>query len=104
MADEVQFTDEQWETVAKAAETFAAVLDTERSKLRLVLKSNWAGACAEGEMTMLNLQSLLTGESNSFSQVISSEAEYLTNIASQCRASQVALAAADEASSEKFSR
>jgi len=102
MADEVQFTDEQWETVAKAAEVFAGVLQEEQAGLRLVLSSNWAGVCAEGEGTMRNLRDLLRGESGSFAQSIMSEADYLKDVARRCRASKSFLTETDGMQAEKF--
>lgn len=102
MADEVQFTDEQWEAVARAAETFADALDAEQRKLNHLLDVNWAGACAEGEGTMQNLRALLRGDSGSFSQSILSEADYLKSVASQCRASKAALAYIDQDNSLGF--
>ncbi|WP_155976991.1 hypothetical protein [Nocardia sp. 348MFTsu5.1] len=102
MGDEVKFTDEQWERVATAAEDFAAVLQKEQAALRLVLSSNWAGACAEGEGTMQNLRDLLRGDSGSFAHAIAAEAQYLKDVAQQCRASKSVLMSIDDSISEQL--
>lgn len=84
MTDEVKFTDEQWDKVAQAAETFATALDNEKVRLRSVLATNWAGACSEGEGTMENLRALLHGSQQSFEGAMESEATYLRGVASAC--------------------
>lgn len=95
MTDEVKFTDEQWDRVATAAEVFAATLDDEKSRLRSLLATNWAGACQEGEGTMANLRALLHGGQDSFEGAMESEATYLRSVASACHGAKEGLNTAD---------
>lgn len=104
VTDEVKFTNEQWDALAEAAEVFAATLDDERARLRDVLVSNWAGACAEGESTMDNLKALVHGDSGSFSQAIFSEASYLKDVALGCRGAKTILKTVDHDNSSGFNR
>jgi hypothetical protein len=98
VGDEVKFTDEQWETVAQAAETFAGVLSEERAKLHDVIVTNWAGDCGEGEGVIENLRELVRGDSG-FVGAITSENEYLINLALRCRQSKQQLNQVDIANS-----
>ncbi len=102
MTDEVKFTDEQWDRVAAAAETFAAALEHERAKLVHVLSKNWAGQCLEGEGVVANLKDLIRGPNASFSSAISTESAYLRSLAIHCAQSKAALESADEESAERF--
>jgi hypothetical protein len=103
LTDEVKFTAEQWETVARAAEVFARALDDERGRLRDVLTKNWAGDCGEGVGTIENLRLLLNGASSeSLAGAISSEVVYLLQIANKSRMAKESLTAQDLAHGSKF--
>ncbi|HEY9312190.1 hypothetical protein [Williamsia sp.] len=104
MGDEVKFTDEQWEKVAQAAETFAATLKAEAVNLQDVVTTNWAGQCAEGEGIIDNLKDLVRGTDGSFSAAVGSEVSYLESLASQCRKSKSSLNLADLEGGANFER
>lgn len=95
MTDEVKFTNEQWDALAEAAEVFAETLYAEKQKLRGVLATNWAGACAEGEGTFENLRTLLHDGPDSFIGSMDSEMLYLRSIAANCVNAKQGLTATD---------
>lgn len=103
MTDEVKFTDAQWDELARAAEAFAGVLETERHRLNNVLMRNWAGDCDEGVGTIDNLRTLLQGNmSGSFGHAVSSEAEYLRALAEHIRLAKKNFHSEDVRSSGTF--
>jgi hypothetical protein len=103
VTDEVKFTDAQWDEVARAAETFAGVLENESGRLKDVVTTNWAGDCAEGTGLIDNLRQILYGEnSNSFSDAINSEAQYLRALSRQCATTKDSLLSEDEKISSQF--
>jgi hypothetical protein len=104
VTDEVKFTDAQWDELARAAEAFAKVLEDENGRLKDAVSTNWAGNCAEGLGLIDNLRQLLYGDgSNSFSDAILSEAEFLRGLSRQCSNAKETLVSQDEQAISRFS-